>query len=224
MSTESENPKSEQSRGSKRDGASHRRGRWWSRLWLPGIFSRAADWLYAFWFPYSESSHGYHGYSYGYYGRSRQNRVKWLWRRLRRLVRKSFVGSAVRALKIGGMSGGILFPTRVNIPIILLPRRSPPPSAGSGLATAETVCGPFVSQARLQNPGDRFYDWWYPASKETGAIMAWLRLRLWLWFEPSSEPAGAGLARRNAPGAPVLAWPQIPGLWPAAFMNGISRW
>jgi Flp pilus assembly protein TadD len=59
------------------------------------MFDPLVDWLYDFWFPVSERSHGH----YGYAGPSRQNRVKWLWRRLRRLVRNSFAGSAFGALK-----------------------------------------------------------------------------------------------------------------------------
>ena len=81
MSTESENPKSELPRRNKRDGAPRRLGQW----------------LYDWCFPVSERSHGYYGYSYS--GQVRQNRVKWLWRRLRRLARRSFVGSAFREVK-----------------------------------------------------------------------------------------------------------------------------
>ena len=66
---ESENPKSELPRHGKREGALRRLGHW----------------LYDLCFPFSERSHGYYGYS----GPSRQNRVKWLWRRLRRQARKN---------------------------------------------------------------------------------------------------------------------------------------
>lgn len=92
MSTESENPNSELPPRNKREDAPRRLGQWWSGWWFFRMFSRLASWLYDLCFPFSERSHGYYGYS----GPSRQNRVKWLWRRLRRLVRKSFVGSAFR--------------------------------------------------------------------------------------------------------------------------------
>jgi predicted Zn-dependent protease len=95
MSTESENPKSELPRRGRRGGPLRRLGQWWSSLWVFRLFSRLASRLYDWWFPISESSHGYYGYS----GPSRQNRIKWLWRRLRRQTRKSFVGSAFREAK-----------------------------------------------------------------------------------------------------------------------------
>jgi len=169
MSTESENPESERSRGGKRDVASHRRGRWWSRFRLPGIFSRAADWLYDFWFPYSESSHGYHGYSYGNFGRSRQNRVKWLWRRLRHLVRRSFVGSAVRALKIRWYDWW--HPVSQE--------RGQTCSSYHGGARQHRLVRDWRRLKRVIEHSflwrrykilaDRFYDWWYPSSKKSGA-------------------------------------------------------
>jgi len=167
MSTESENPKSERSRRGKRDGASHRRGRWWSRLRFRRLLDPLTSWLYDLWFPISESSHGYHGYhGYGYSGRSRQNRVKWLWRRLRRLIRKSFIGSAVSTLKArwydwwhpvsneghtySSYHGGV--------------RRH-------RLVRDWNRLKRFVSRSFLGRGytalADRFYDWWYPASLET---------------------------------------------------------
>ena len=167
MSTESENPKSEPPRKSKREGAERRRGQWWSRLRLPGFFSRAADWLYDFWFPFSESSHGYYGY--GYSGRLRQNRVKWLWRRSRRLLRGSFAGSAIRAVKIrwyewwhpvsnergqtyASYQGGVR-----QHRLVRYWRR------------LKRVVEHSFLWRRYKILEDRFYDWWYPSSKETRA-------------------------------------------------------
>ena len=145
-----------------------RRGPWWSRLRLPRIFSRLADWLYDFWFPISESSQSY---GYGYSGRSRQNRVKWLWRRLRRLVRKSFLGSAVSTLKArwydwwhpvskegptyssyASYHGGVRRHRLVRDwhRLKRFVRRS---FVGRGYKALES----------------RFYDWWYPASQEINA-------------------------------------------------------
>ena len=73
----------------------HRLKTWWSNFWLHQMFSRLAGLLYDWWFPFSERAHD----SYDYSRWSRQNRVKWLWRRLRRLVRKSSLGSAMDAFK-----------------------------------------------------------------------------------------------------------------------------
>jgi Flp pilus assembly protein TadD len=99
MSTESENPNLDPSRPDPREKISRRRGRWWSRLRFPRFLSQTGFWFYdrwlALWFPPADGSHGYHGYA----GAPRQNRVKWLWRRLRRWGRQSSVASAVNALK-----------------------------------------------------------------------------------------------------------------------------
>ena len=223
MSTESENPKSEPPRGSKRDGASHRKRRWWSRLRFPGILSRAADWLYDFWFPFSESSHGYHGYSYGHYGRSRQNRVKWLWRRFRRLVRRSIAASAVRALKVrwyywwhpvshdrGQTYSSELGGTRQHR-LVRDWRR------------LKRIVEHSFLWRRYKILADRFYDWWYPSSKNPAHIMAMVMATAmvmgavvvagWNW------PGTASNAGRVSPGLATNAEP-----WPAAFMTGISRW
>jgi tetratricopeptide (TPR) repeat protein len=161
MATESENPKSERPRGGQREGASRRRGRWWSRLRLPRMFDPLADWLYDFWFPVSERPHGYHGYA----GPSRQNRVKWLWRRFRRLVRNSFVGSGFSALK-----------RRWYVWWHPVSNEGPSDSSHRGGERRHRLVRDWRRLKRFVNRSfigrgykkleDRFYDWWYPPNQE----------------------------------------------------------
>ncbi|MGA2854553.1 MAG: hypothetical protein ABSE90_10550 [Verrucomicrobiota bacterium] len=164
MATESENPKPERSRDSRREGASRHRGRWWFRLHFPRMFDPLADWLYDFWFPVSERSHGYSGYS----GPSRQNRVKWLWRRLRRLARNSFVGSAFSALKYRWHDWW--YPVS--------PEGKTDSSYHGGKRLHRLVrdwrwLKRFVRRSFLgrgyKKLEDRFYYWWYPPNQEKDA-------------------------------------------------------
>jgi tetratricopeptide (TPR) repeat protein len=155
MSTESENPKSEMPRGSKQDGPPRRLGQW----------------LYDLCFPVSERSHGYYGY--GYSGPSRQNRVKWLWRRLRRLARKSPVGSAFREARARWYDWWH--------PV------SDPDHAqsyyGYGQVRRNRLVRDwyrlkwFVRRSFLGRSyralAYRLYDWWYPTSGETHAYPAY---------------------------------------------------
>lgn len=163
MATEPQNPKPEQPRSSKREGASHRRGRWRSRLHFPRMFEPLADWLYDFWFPQSDRSHGYYGY-----GPSRQNRLKWLWRRLRRLFRNSFLGSASSALKAKWYDWW--HPVSDEGPTY---------SSYHGGVRRHRFVRDWQRLKRFARRSvfgriyktltDRFYNWWYPESQEKSA-------------------------------------------------------
>jgi Flp pilus assembly protein TadD len=166
---ESENPESKPPHSSKGDGSSHRHGQWRLGLRLRRIFSRVASGLHDFCFPLSERSHGYSGYSYS--RPARQNRVKWLWRRLRRLVRKSFVGSTVSTLKARWYDWW--HPVSDEGGAYYLSYHS---SYHGGVRRHRLVRDwhrlkrfvrrSFVGRA-YKALASRFYDWWYPVTHKT---------------------------------------------------------
>lgn len=130
------------------------------------MFDSLTSWLYDFWFPLSESSHGYYGY--GYSGRRRQNRVKWLWRRFRRRLRNSFLGTAVDTLKARWYDWWH--------PVSEVSDEGHTYSSYRGGVRRHRFVRDWRRLKRFASKSvlgrkftvwvDRFYDWWYPASQE----------------------------------------------------------
>lgn len=158
MMSDSENPQPRRSRSQRRGGVFRRLWRWWQETWIAGIFRRLRDRFEDWWYPPPDPSHG----GYGYYHSSRQNRLKWLWRRIRRTGRRSFIGSAFRGLKNSIAYGW--YRIWYAAPEAGAPQRS-------RLARAWSRGWRWLQSswlaARWHAGSNRFYDWWYPPLDES---------------------------------------------------------
>lgn len=145
---------------------------WWRRVkksWADSLVVRLFDWLTTgllnLFFPYSERGRAY----YGYAGPQRQNRVKWLWRRGRRLVRNSLVGSTLRTLRrrwfsaLSSLLNSWWYPSqshhqrnRLNLAWRSAARRFHSSWLGRQY------------QALTAAYSSRLYNWWYPHSHQRG--------------------------------------------------------
>ena len=152
-------------RSHRRGGVFRRLWRWWRELWFTKLFQRFGEILWEWWYPPKEKSDG----SLDFSRSARQNRLKWLWRRLRRQTRRSWIGTAFRSLQGRCRAAWYnwWYPASGSV--------------GSGTSTGSRRRSRFErawlrTQRRLETSrltgGYRalrtnFYEWWYPREQDS---------------------------------------------------------